>query len=190
MPNIDPRVINGPITADAFVTVDGVTAAKDLSGLEENASVMITGAGLYLFSETQSLAADDQLVINVTSGGQLVLTLAHPDLLLSYTDERVAAARTELTDNLAPLTGTYTFPSNTNMSPNTRLDITIPVAEAVVNDSVVVNRTNGNLPIDIILIHAYVSADGVVTATLYNTNAGNTPNVPAGSVFKATVFRT
>ena len=77
-------------------TAATVADAKALTGLASGNMVLVVGVGFGFFSATQDHPADDETCINVTTGGQIVMEMMHPNAMLAYlapeftyTDERL-----------------------------------------------------------------------------------------------------
>lgn len=99
--------INAPITLNttalSFIQLAGggaagsvtvtatVTTAKALTGLVAGSLVLIQDLGLFRFIATQPDTPDDETIINVTAGGQLIIEAAHPDAIFAWVEDQIAA---------------------------------------------------------------------------------------------------
>ena len=79
-----------------LAVVADVTAAKALTGLSVDNLVMVKDLGIFRFAAAQTEADDDETVIDVTSGGQLIMEAAHADAIYAYLDTQNAALQDQV----------------------------------------------------------------------------------------------
>lgn len=78
------------LASGGMTVVADIDAAKALTSLGADALVLIKGHGVGYFRTTQTDTPDDETIINVTSGGQIVIEWFHVDGVMGLIDQRVS----------------------------------------------------------------------------------------------------
>lgn len=149
--------------------VADTTAAAALTGLANDAMVLVKSLGLFRTDTAATEAADGETILTITAGGRLYMELAHPDYVAAYVDPLIEDAR--------PNTALVTVAAQSLAAGGSYSQIvSLPGARA--NDLGFVGAPT-DLPVAI-FPKAVVTSPDSITLTMFNPS-GSTVVVPANT---------
>jgi hypothetical protein len=93
------------VSAGGLQVVANVAAAAALTGLADDALVLIQGHGIFRYTSATTEVSDGELILDVTAGGRLLVEVLYPDALFAYIDPQLSDLRNALETLTSATTG-------------------------------------------------------------------------------------